>query len=64
MWQGSEILFHVAVGNKRLEEDQSATAYNLITVNVIYLIKTSIALTMYQALFRADYKYYFIKFST
>ena len=50
------MLFHVAIGNKRLEDDQSAIAYNLVAVNVIYVIAAvETALTVYQALFRADY---------
>lgn len=57
-------LFHAAIGNKRLEDDQSAIAYNLVAVNVICVIAAvETALTVYQALFRADYKHYFIEFS-
>lgn len=56
VWQDTEALFHVAIGNKRLEDDQSAIAYNLVAVNVIYVIAAvETALTVYQALFRADY---------
>ena len=63
-WQDTEVLFHVAIGNKRLEDDQSAIAYYLVAVNVIYVIAAvETALTVYQALFRADYKHYFIDFS-
>lgn len=51
-----------AIGNKRLEDDQSAIAYNLVAVNVICVIAAvETALTVYQALFKPQT--YFIDFS-
>lgn len=50
VWQNTEILCYVTIGNEKLEKDESAIACNVVRVNFNYLIKTSIALTMYPVL--------------
>lgn len=64
VWQDTEALFPRCYRNKRLEDDQSAIAYNLVAVNAICVIAAvETALTVYQALFRSRLQTLLIDFS-